>query len=159
MAINMKVEGLLGLSEQLAQLGEDAQSVASSSLYEGAGIMATEIQNGAEGIKTAPFHFAVFGTREPSPEEKEAILGAVGIAKFEKNGAEVNTSVGYGNTGYAMVAGKRKAIAQIANAINSGTSFMNKQPFVRKAATSGGKKAGEAITKSIEDKFNAIMKN
>lgn len=159
MAINMKVEGLLGLSEQLAQLGEDAQSVASSALYEGAGIMATEIQNGAEGIKTAPFHFAVFGTREPSPEEKEAILGAVGIAKFEKNGAEVNTSVGYGNTGYAMVAGKRKAIAQIANAINSGTSFMNKQPFVRKAATSGGKKAGEAITKSIEDKFNAIMKN
>ena len=158
MAINMKVEGLLGLSEQLAQLGEDAQSVASSALYEGAGIMATEIQNGAEGIKTAPFHFAVFGTREPSPEEKEAILGAVGIAKFEKNGAEVNTSVGYGNTGYAMVAGKRKAIAQIANAINSGTSFMNKQPFVRKAATSGGKKAGEAITKSIEDKFNAIMK-
>jgi len=159
MAINMKVEGLLGLSEQLAQLGEDAQSVASSALYEGAGIMATEIQNGAEGIKTAPFHFAVFGTREPSPEEKEAVLGAVGIAKFEKNGAEVNTSVGYGNTGYAMVAGKRKAIAQIANAINSGTSFMNKQPFVRKAATSGGKKAGEAITKSIEDKFNAIMKN
>ena len=159
MAINMKVEGLLGLSEQLAQLGEDAQSVASSALYEGAGIMATEIKNGAEGIKTAPFHFAVFGTREPSPEEKEAILGAVGIAKFEKNGAEVNTSVGYGNTGYAMVAGKRKAIAQIANAINSGTSFMNKQPFVRKAATSGGKKAGEAITKSIEDKFNAIMKN
>lgn len=159
MAINMKVEGLLGLSEQLAQLGENAQSVASSALYEGAGIMATEIQNGAEGIKTAPFHFAVFGTREPSPEEKEAILGAVGIAKFEKNGAEVNTSVGYGNTGYAMVAGKRKAIAQIANAINSGTSFMNKQPFVRKAATSGGKKAGEAITKSIEDKFNAIMKN
>ena len=159
MAINMKVEGLLGLSEQLAQLGENAQSVASSALYEGAGIMATEIQNGAEGIKTAPFHFAVFGTREPSPEEKEAVLGAVGIAKFEKNGAEVNTSVGYGNTGYAMVAGKRKAIAQIANAINSGTSFMNKQPFVRKAATSGGKKAGEAITKSIEDKFNAIMKN
>ena len=159
MAINMKVEGLLGLSEQLAQLGENAQSVASSALYEGAGIMATEIQDGAEGIKTAPFHFAVFGAREPSPEEKEAILGAVGIAKFEKNGAEVNTSVGYGNTGYAMVAGKRKAIAQIANAINSGTSFMNKQPFVRKAATSGGKKAGEAITKSIEDKFNAIMKN
>ena len=158
MAINMKVEGLLGLSEQLAQLGENAQNVASSALYDGAGIMATEIQNGAEGIKTAPFHFAVFGTREPSPEEKEAILGAVGIAKFEKNGAEVNTSVGYGNTGYAMVAGKRKAIAQIANAINSGTSFMNRHPFFRKAAISGGKKAGEAITKSIEDKFNAIMK-
>ena len=150
MAINMKVEGLLGLSEQLAQLGEDAQSVASSALYEGAGIMATEIQNGAEGIKTAPFHFAVFGTREPSPEEKEAILGAVGIAKFEKNGAEVNTSVGYGNTGYAMVAGKRKAIAQIANAINSGTSFMNKQPFVRKAATSGGKRQGKRSPRALK---------
>ena len=155
MAINMKVEGLLGLSEQLAQLGEDAQSVASSALYEGAGIMATEIQDGAEGIKTAPFHFAVFGTREPSPEEKEAILGAVGIAKFEKNGAEVNTSVGYGNTGYAMVAGKQKAIAQIANAINSGTSFMQKQPFFRKA-TSRKNAAVAQIESELEKRLDEL---
>ena len=159
MAITMQIEGLAQLGEQLSRLGEDAGKVASQGLYEGAGIMAEEIRSGAESIQTAPFHYTVFGTRLPSPEEKAAVLEAgVGIAKFDRNGSEVNTSVGYRNAGYAQVNGKTKPIPQIVNAINSGTSFMQKQPFVRKAATSGAKKAGEAITRTIEQKFNEIMK-
>lgn len=159
MAMTMQIEGLAALSEQLTQLGEKAGSVASQGLYEGAGIMAKEITSEAENIRTAPFHYAVFVTREPSPEEKAAVLEAgVGIAKFEKNGSEVNTSVGYRNAGYTTINGKVKPIPQIVNAINSGTSFMQKQPFVRKAATSGAKKAEAAITQMIEQKFNEIIK-
>ena len=159
MAITMKIEGLAALGEQLNQLGEDAGKVASAGLYEGAGIMANEIRSGAESIQTAPFHYTVFGTRQPSPEEKAAGLEAgVGIARFDRNGSEVNTSVGYRNAGYAQVNGRTKPIPQIVNAINSGTSFMKKQPFVRKAAASGAKKAEAAITRTIEQKFNEIMK-
>lgn len=161
MAITMKIEGLAGLSEQLAQMGEKAEAVASGGLYEGAGIMAAEINKSAGSIQTAPFKYAPPGaTRLPSPEEKEAVMSAgAGIAKFQKNGSEVNTSIGYNGAGYVNTGyGKRKAIAQIANAINSGTSFMKKQPFVRKAATTGSKKAGEAITKYIEGKFDALSK-
>jgi hypothetical protein len=155
----MQIEGLAGLSEQLSQLGEKSGSVASQGLYEGAGIMADEIKKGAENIQTAPFHYAVFITRQPSPEEKAAVLAAgVGIAKFDKNGAEVNTSIGYRNSGYTTINGKTKPIPQIVNAINSGTSFMQKQPFVRKAATTGAKKAEAAITRTIEQKFNEIIK-
>lgn len=159
MPITMQIEGLAGLSEQLSQLGESAGKVARAGLYEGAGIMADEIKKGAENIQTAPFHYAVFITRQPSPEEKAAVLAAgVGIAKFDKNGAEVNTSIGYRNAGYTTINGKTKPIPQIVNAINSGTSFMKKQPFVRKAAATGAKKAETAITKTIEQKFNEIIK-
>ena len=159
MPIQTKVEGLKELSEMLSQMGEDAGKIASGGLYEGAGIMADEIKRGAEGIKTSPFRYAVFITRDPSPEEKAAVLEAgVGIARFDKNGSEVNTSVGYRNAGYTTINGKTKPIPQIVNAINSGTSFMKKQPFVRKAATTGAKKAGDAITKYIEAKFEALKK-
>lgn len=159
MAIQMKVEGLKELSEMLSQMGEESGKIAAGGLYEGAGIMADEIKKGAEGIKTSPFHYAVFVTRDPSPEEKAAVLEAgVGIAKFNKNGSEVDTSVGYRNAGYTTINGKTKPIPQIVNAINSGTSFMQKQPFVRKAATTGAKKAGDAITKYIEAKFDALKK-
>ena len=159
MAITMQIEGLAGLSEQLSQLGENAAGVASQGLYEGAGIMADEIRSEAGNIRTAPFHYAVFLTRDPSPEEKAAVAEAgVGIAKFDKNGSEVSTSVGYRNAGYTTIRGKVKPIPQIVNAINSGTSFMKKQPFVRKAATSGAKKAEAAITQTIEQKFNEIIK-
>lgn len=159
MAIQMKVEGLSELSEMLSQMGEKAEGIAAGGLYEGAGVMADEIRKGAEGIRTSPFHYAVFVTRDPSPEEKAAVLEAgVGIAKFNKNGSEVDTSVGYRNAGYTTINGKTKPIPQIVNAINSGTSFMKKQPFVRKAATTGAKKAGDAITKYIEAKFDALKK-
>lgn len=160
MAVTMTVDGLEEISEMLNQLGNDAQKIASLALYEGAGVMADEVTRSAEAIRTEPFRYAVFGTRLPSPEEKDALLqnGGVGIAKFDKNGSEVTTSVGYGNAGYAEIKGKQKAVAQIANAINSGTSFMQKQPFIRKAANSGSRKATEAIRQAIEARIKEITK-
>jgi hypothetical protein len=162
MAITMNIEGLAELSEQLAQLGEKAQGVAALGLYEGAGIMAEEIKRGADTIRTEEFHYAVFPAvtqRLPTPEEKAIVQEAgAGIAKFRKNGSEVDTSVGYRNAGYAELKGKSVPIPKIVNAINSGTSFMKKQSFVRKAASSGAQKAEAAITKMIEQKFNEIIK-
>ena len=161
MAMQMQVDGLTEIAEMLTGMEERAGAVAAGALYEGAGLMAAEINKGAAEITTAPFKYARPGeTRLPSPEEKEIVLQAgVGIAKFDRNGTEVNTSVGYRNAGYAMLDGKQKPIPQIVNAINSGTSFMKKQPFVRKAATTGAKKAEAAITKTIEQKFEELMKN
>ena len=160
MAYQMKVDGMTEISEMLSRLEENAPKIASQALYKGAGLMAAEINKGAGMIKTAPFSYARGGeTRLPSPEEKEIVMKAsAGIAKFDKDGTEVNTSVGFRNSGYAELNGKRKPIPQIVNAINSGTSFMNKQPFVRKAANSGAPKAMAAMRESIEKSFEALTK-
>ena len=159
MAYVMQIDGMAEISELLTKMEEDAPKVASKALYEGAGIMAAEMKKSAETIKTAPFHYVKDGTRLPSPEEKEIVMQAgVGIAKFDKDGTEVDTSVGYRNAGYAMLDGKQKPIPVIVNSINSGTSFMQKQPFVRKAANSGGKKAMEAMKTAIETEFEAMTK-
>lgn len=156
----LKVDGMAELSEMLGQLDEQAQGVASKALYKGAGIVADELRSSAEQIRTAPFHWTMNGQRLPSPEEKEIVLQAsAGIARFDKNGLEINTSVGFRNAGYAELKGKTKPIPQIVNAINSGTSFMSKQPFVRKAARSGGQKAIEAMRADIEEAFETIIKN
>lgn len=160
MAYTMKTDGLAEISEMLGKLETEAEAAASAALYEGAGIMANEITRSAEGIRTEPFRYTVFGTRSPSPEEKEAVTGAgaVGIAKFDKNGTEVNTSVGYGHSGYADTFGRQKAVAQIANAINSGTSFMQKQPFIRKAQSKGEPQAAERMKETIEERLNRITR-
>ena len=160
MAYTMKVDGLTEISEALTQLQEKAPAIAAQALYDGAGIMADEIRKGAEKIETAPFKYAAGGTRRlPSPEEKAIVSNAgAGIAKFDKNGTEVNTSVGYRNSGYAYLAGRRKPIPLIVNSINSGTSFMKKQPFIRKAAASGASKSIEAMKAKIEEAVAAITK-
>jgi HK97 gp10 family phage protein len=158
MPYEMKVDGMAEISTLLDKMDKEAPKVAARALYEGAGIMADEIKKGAGLIKTAPFKYAGNGeSRLPSPEEKEIVMNAsAGIAKFDKNGTEVDTSVGYRNAGYAELNGKTKPIPVIVNSINSGTSFMKKQPFVRKAARSGGQKAINAMARSIEDAFEAI---
>ena len=159
MAYTMKVDGLTELSEMLTNMAEKAPAAASKAVYEGAGVVADEVRNQIGKISTAPFHYAVFVTREPSPEEKAIVEQAgAGIAKFRKNGSEVETSVGFAKAGYATLKGKTVPIAKIANAINSGTSFMKKQPFMRRAANNGGKKAIDAMKKSIEKSFEEMKK-
>ena len=137
----------------LETLAESAPKAAASALYDGAGTMRNEMETQAKLIRTAPFKYASGGeTRLPSPEEKAIVeKGAIGVAKFQKDDDGCNTSVGFSRSGYAMLAGRLVPIPLIANSINSGTSFMNKQPFVRKAKTAGGKKAVDVMKKSITD--------
>ena len=198
MAAIVETEGMAEISELLAQLEENAPAVAAKALYKGSSVMAKAIFDEMDRIKTAPFRYAKNGeTRLPSPEEKAILKQAgVGIAKFDKNGIEVNTSVGFNQSGYADVTWKhmsnsartnykahsvkghssnqssflralgqgggaqnQKPIGAVANAINSGTSFMKKQPFVRKAEKSGGNKALQAMKDVIETEIDAMIKD
>lgn len=158
MPYTVKTEGLDEINEMLGKLEKNANSVAAKALYEGAGIVADEMNKQARSIQTEKFFYARGGKRRlPSPEEKAAIEGAAGIARFDnQGGAEISTSVGYNNSGYALMAGHMRPIPLLVNAINSGTSFMKKQPFVRKANSSGGKKAVSAMKEKIEKSLEAL---
>ena len=153
MPYTVKTTGMKEVQEMLETLAESAPKAAASALYDGAGTMRNEMETQAKLIRTAPFKYASGGeTRLPSPEEKAIVeKGAIGVAKFQKDDDGCNTSVGFSRSGYAMLAGRLVPIPLIANSINSGTSFMNKQPFVRKAKTAGGKKAVDVMKKSITD--------
>ena len=52
-----------------------------------------------------------------------------------------------------------KPIGAIANAINSGTSFMQKQPFMRKAFTKSQSKAIETIEAALEKRINEMIQD
>ena len=197
MAYAMEVDGMAEISEMLNQMEENAQGTASRALYEGARVMGEAIQKEIETIKTAPFKYAKSGEKRlPSPEEKAVLEEhGIGIAKFDKDGLEINTSVGVDTNGYVDVnfshmnseartnyksvhlkgresnssallkaignkekGQNQKPLGVIANAINSGTTFMEKQPFIRKAEKTGGQKAMQAMKDSIERDFDAMTK-
>ena len=156
MKMTMSAEGTEEIRKLLEGIAEKASGVAARGLYDGAGTMAEGINAGVDGIKTEEFHYTVFGQRMPSPEEKEILKSAAGIARFKRADGEVNTSVGFGNAGYAMIKGRRKPIPLIANAINSGTSFMKKQAFFRRAYNRNKGKAEEAIIQTIESEIDKM---
>ena len=98
-----------------------------------------------------------FGTRLPSPEEKAVLLNAKkGVAKFKHKKDSVDTSVGMQNSGYGEIKGKRVPVPLIANAINSGTSFMKPQPFFRRAVETRAGAAGAAIEAGIESRLEEL---
>ena len=155
MGFSFEVTGLDDLTRSLGKLGERGQQIAAEGLYEGAGLMADKVSQAVRGIATEKFKYASGGKkRKPSPEEKAIILNAQhGIAKFRNTGTSVQTSVGLQNAGYAQLGGVTKPIPQIANAINSGTSFMEKQPFMRKAFSTAKAAATAAIEKKITEEI------
>ena len=157
MAMTMKTEGVEQLSEMLSSLGERAEEVAARSLYKGAGVMANAYTNAVNRIVTSKRHPDKKEKRYATDEEKAALQGKIGIAKFDMNGTEVGTAVGVSG-GYVTIGGKQKAVRMLANAINSGTSFMHKQPVFRRAATQTRQAASEAIVAEAEKQINEITK-
>jgi len=163
MAMKISTEGLEDLSAMLAKLGNRAEDVASGALYDGAGVVADAMKRAADSIVCGPQQKKrpapeKTPKRLPTPEEKAAVVGKTGIAKFHKNGGEVDTLVGVtGNAGYVMIGGRKKAVRMIARAINSGTSFMVKQPVFRRAASASKSAAQAAIVSKAEKMFEDII--
>ena len=155
MAGSVKTTGLKELEEKLGKLGAAAPKIASAALYEGAGIVANAYSEAVDSIVTGVRRFHKEpGGRLPTPEEKAALKS--GIARFNKEGSEVNTLVGIAE-GYADVRGNKKAIKLLARSINSGTSFMQKQPVFRKAASKCRKAATEAMVRKADELIEEIM--
>ena len=124
--------------------------------------------------------------RKPSPEEKAILENARhGVAKFRNTGISVETSVGFQNSGYGNITwnharaknsrtlykqgeggrmvhasqgtgASAKPVPLIANSINSGTSFMEKQPFLRKAFSQGNGAAVAIIENEILKRLDEI---
>ena len=152
MPFSIEIQGMDELLRKMDKLPGTAEKVAAEALYEGAGVMADAVSRSVDSIMTEPFKYAKGGKkRKASPEEK-AILKAAkkGIAKFRKNGLSVQTSIGMQNAGYAQLGKKTKPIPLIANSINSGTSFMQKQPFLRRAFSQHKAAATAAIENGIK---------
>ena len=155
MAFSIRVDGMNELVQKMQKLGENAAHIAAQGLYDGAGVVADKVSSAVQGIATEPFKYAKNGQkRKPSPEEKAIVMNARhGIARFRNTGVSVETSVGLQNAGYAQLGKKTVPIPKIANAINSGTSFMDKQPFMRKATSTAKAAAQAAIEKKITEEI------
>ena len=181
------VTGMDQLFNAFEKLPDKARKIAAEALYEGAGVVADAVTKAVNGIATEKFKYAKGGRKRlPSPEEKAILLNSRhGVAKFRKSGVNVQTSIGFDNSGYGVITwnhaktgnsrtkykmganGKMvhasqgtgssmKPVPLIANSINSGTSFMQKQPFLRKAFVQSKSAAVGAIENGLMSRLNQL---
>lgn len=154
---SMTTNGTEELSNALSTLGEQAGHIAARGLFEGARVVADAYKAAVNQIQTAPRRHKEGDVRLPTPEEKAALAGATGIAKFRGSGSEIDTIIGEPE-GYGMVNGYRKALKLLARSINSGTNFMSKQPVFRKASSQSRGKAQMAMAAEVDRLINEIVK-
>ena len=161
MAMTVSTSGIESLEKMLQNLGDRAPDIAAQALYAGADVIADAYRRGAKSIKAKKRqHFEPDGqnpskARYPTEEEKAA-LEKIGIARFKKDLDGVDTIVGPAD-GYMTIGGEKKAIRLIARSINSGTSFMKKQPVFRAAVNSSKGTAVEKIVSKAEGLINEII--
>lgn len=148
--------GMEELQETLKALDENTERIAKRALYVGARVVADAYERAVDSIRTAPRRWHdELGGRLPTPAEKEALK--IGIARFRGNTAEIDTLIGVAN-GYTVINGRQKAMKLIARSINSGTSFMHKQPVFRKAESTSRRPGQEAVIAEAERLIDEITK-
>lgn len=136
--------------------------VLGEAIYGAAGIVADEIRATLKQIPTDEG----YGTREnptrgPAVYQVNGLEDSLGIASLQDDGAGcLNVKIGF--DGYNGIRTKRWPNGQpnqmVARSVESGTSWMKKNPFVRKAVAATRKRAVEYMKNSVDRSMEAIMK-
>lgn len=151
--------------EYIAKLSKlevlEKTEVCGSAIYAAADIVADAMRRELEKVPTDE-HFATTDdpVRGPKKIQKESLLQSLGIAKMQDDGRGfLNVKIGF--DGYNRVKTKRWPKGQpnqmVARSIESGTSWMQKNPFVRRAVASTRKEAIETMRKKVDESIDKIM--
>lgn len=164
---SIKFHGLDNYMKKLTALEAASDEVIKKALNEGAGIAADEMRRAIEELPTSDSDGKRrWGTPEnmlpgPTEAEKQGLLDSLGFTPISVDSKGlINVKIGF--DGYNSVKTKRWPNGEpnllIARSVNSGTSFMEKNSFAKKARSKGGAKARKAMEKTVEKEFKKITK-
>ena len=148
------IKGLDEFMATLSQLEGDVHRAATKAVYDAAGL-AVDVY--AQEVKSLPVDQR-YGTSSkqktgPTELEKKGLIDSLGIASFVNENGNINTSVGF--DGYNE-AGKANQL--IARSVNSGTSFMKKNPFADRANRKIRRLAKAKMAETFEREINKNIK-
>ena len=153
-------EGVDKLVAEYEKLEKNTEQVIGKAIYNGAGVVAKAIKSSIESISTDNR----YGTPEnpttgPSTIQKIGLQHALGIAKLRNDNGFRNVKIGF--DGYNNVKTKRWPQGQpnmmVARAIESGTSWMQKQPFMRKAEQSSRSQCEKVMSETVDKEIQRII--
>ena len=142
--------------QTLNRLGAEMEGRAKQAIFEGAKIIADQVKRNIEALPTdEEWGTTAQKKRGPSREEKTQIKNGLGIARMKSEQGVINTKIGYEDAGYNE---KGKAIQMIARSVNSGTSFMRRNPFFTSAVRQSSDRAKQKMIEVAEKKLEEITK-
>lgn len=135
--------------------------VCGRAIYGAAEIVADEIRTQLKNVPTDEGRAFAGTTKGPRKVQKAGLYNSLGIAKMQDNGKGfLNVKIGF--DGYNGVKSKRWPKGQpnqmVARSVERGTSYMQANPFVKKAVAKSKKRALESMKASVDESIEKIMK-
>ena len=159
----MTVTGLDEFSANLEAIANGSVDAAKKSIYDGANILADAMKKQLEQIPAITDAEAIRRYRKKLPgqiteRQKTGLINGMGIAPMEEKGGVIDTHIGF--DGYNEVRTKRWPNGQpnivVARAVDSGTSFMQKTPFIRATVQSAKTRALLKMQDTFEKEIDKL---
>lgn len=158
----MYFKGMDVYEKKLSAIAAGSRAIAGKALYAGAKIAADEMRKEILALKVSPSSYATPGHPSDSinPVQQQGLLDGLGIAPIQEENGYIHVKVGIdGYNGLKTTAHpKGQPNAEVARSIQSGTSYMQKQPFVTNAMRKCKSAAEQAIKDVIDQEIEKIEK-
>lgn len=163
----MHMKGLEEYEKALSNMGNFSEEIAKEAVYVGAGVIADAMRKEINSIPVGEGEVAGLPPKAKEGEkisvisrrQKADLLNSLGIASIENNRGYIQTKVGF--DGYGSVKTKKHPDGlpnvALARSINSGTSFIKKNPFARRAVNNSKDLAVKAMGEKVETEIKKIM--
>lgn len=149
---------------KLSKMGKNTKTVAEKAVYAAAGIVADKIKGNLSALPTVTEAqnvqaYCSGGKSGLSSRQKSGLIESFGIAKMVDDGGFYNVKLGF--DGYNNVKTRKYPKGQpnqlIARVAESGSSYMDKTPFVRPALNQSRKAAQEEMKRIIDEEIKKLM--
>lgn len=156
----IRFKGVEQYEQKLAHLGESTKEIVGKAIYSAAEIVADTVKQSIEslpidesyGTKNQPTH----GLKQI---QKDGLVESWGISPMKNDNGYYNVKLGF--DGYNGLKTASHPAGQpnqmIARAIESGTSFSEKIPFVRPAVKASKSKAEKSMERVLNEEIEKVM--
>lgn len=144
-----------GLDEyvgKLKKLDANTDEIIGRAIYAGAGVVADAVRQALNEIQTDDKYHPNNEMRAgPTTEEKKALLDGFGISKLRQNGTFWNVKIGFSGRNPSGIYN-----SGLAKQIESGTSWMAKQPFMARTINRKKQECEDTMRKVLEEEIEKL---
>ena len=151
---NMKIEGLEEYELLISRLEGSTDKLIKEAIFEGAKIAADAISSEIRALPTDNGYGSPSNKLKGiSSVQKRDLINGAGLADMQKKGYDWDTKFGFDGYGSTPTKKYPKGLPNIllARSVIAGTSFRQKNPFIRRAVNKIRNQAETAMGESIEN--------
>ena len=160
----MTIKGVDEYALKLSRMGDSVDQIGGKAIYAAAGIVADAIKVNLYALPTVTDQDNIKAYKNKSKSgltqrQKAGLLQSFGISPAANDDGWINVKLGF--DGYNAVRTKKYKKGQpnqlIARVVESGSSYMDKTPFIRPAVNATRKVAQQKMNEIIEEEYKKLM--